>query len=379
MKALLLRCSLTISVALFATLAEAQTPRILLIGDSWAQLESESDAFGQALQNAGLGQFDERSVARGGSTASGWANTSSMLESITDAVTDSPSIDIFFIQLGGNDFFRAGGTQSSESDFAAFWATVWDDIQVVIDHIQTLKPDAKIIYSNYDYTNDAAGTHLGLRTLGQEAIARAALDSNVYYLNTLGLAHHLLGVPGQFEAGERPAPGGYPDYDPLAGGDLTVPGNANAFIDSIHYTPAMYLNLAALAVDQFIAGLLGETKSVEIAGNTARLEVGEPLSLTISTTGLTPPLSFQWLLNGTPLTGELGDTLLREAVQESDAGTYTVRVADGSKALFLSPGFVVTVVPMGALPVAGWTGLVILAGGFLGWATRRGVWIPDRS
>lgn len=370
-KASLVRDGLAIAVVLFATLAEAQTTRVLLIGDSWAELESSSDAFGQALQNAGLGQFDEDSVAAGGSTASEWANTSTLLDSITDAVTNTPTIDIFFIQLGGNDFFRSAVSPSTESEFATFWTAVWDDIQVVIDHIQTLKPNAKIVYSNYDYPNDGDGMHLGLRTLGEEAIARAERDPDLFYLNTLGLAHHLLGVPGQFSAGERPAPGGFPDYVPLAGGDLTVPGNANAFIDSNHYTPAMYLNLAELAVDQFISGFLTEPKSVKIVGNTVLLEVGHSLELMVSATGLTPPWSVQWFLNEAPLAGETGDTLVREMVQNSDAGTYTISVDDGAKDVLFSAGYVVRVVPMGSLPVAGWAGLVIVAGVCIGWGARR--------
>ncbi len=339
--------------------AHAQTQRILVIGDSWAALEWSNRSFQQALINAGLGQFEENgTIAVGGSTADEWANNGTYLANITTQLTNNPTIDIVYMQIGGNDFLGASPSPTTEMELETFWSGVWDDIQAVVDHIQSIRPNAKIIYGNYDYImdGDASDGHLGVIKLGEEAIARAALDPNLFYLNTLGLAHFELGVPGQFAAGVRPAPGGFPGYVPLAGGDLTVAGDANAWADTIHYNATMYLNLAELAVDQFIAGFLGGTSSIQISGLPV-VEVGDRLELNASAPNLTPPFVLQWSKDGTPIGGETGATLVRDPVALGDAGLYTVNVGDGSKGAIDSAGVQVNVFAMGTLPAGGVIGL----------------------
>jgi len=353
--------------------AHAQTTRILLVGDSWTGLQWNARVFRDALQNAGLGQYQEASVAVGGSTAEEWATNGTYLSAITNTVTNEPAIDIFFIQLGGNDYLGESPRPSTALELDPFIDGVWDDIQVVVDHIQTLVPDAKIVYSNYDYINDGDGSHLALEMFGEEAIERASADPNLFYLNTLGLSHHLLGVPGEFGPGERPAPGGFPGYVPLAGGDVTVPGNSNRFDDTIHYTDAMYLNQAELAVEQFIGGFLGGDSPVTISG-AQNVEEGARLELTVDTSALTPPLAIAWTKDGSPLAGEAGTTLVRDPATSADSGAYTVMISAATKGTLESASFVVSVLPSGALPVAGGVGLgaAILSMLVLGaWSTSR--------
>ncbi len=340
--------------------AHAQTQRILLIGDSWADIEWTNRSFQQALQNAGLGQFEENGIiAIGGSTADQWANNGTYLDNITTMMTTNPTIDIVFMHLGGNDFLGASPAPATEGELEAFWDGVFDDIQIVVNHVQSLRPDAKVIWSNYDYTMDGDGSHLALQKAGEEAIERTALDPSFFYLNTLGLAHATLGVPGQFAAGERPMPGGFPGFVPLAGGDLTVPGNGNAFADSIHYNAAMYVVLAELAVDQYLRDFLLGTSPVQIAGLPA-VEVGGRLELSVSAPTLTPPFMVQWSKDGSPIGGETGASLVRDPVVLGDAGVYSVHVGDGSKGAVDSPNVTVTVFAMGALPAMGFAGFGLL-------------------
>jgi len=355
-------CVALLSVSLFAFIgtSAAQTQRILLIGDSWAAIEWGNRSFQQALQNAGLGQFEENGIiAVGGSTADQWANNGTYLANITTQLTNNPTIDIVFMQMGGNDFLGASPPPVTEMEYEAFNDIVWDNIQIVVDHIRSIRPDAKIIWGNYDYIMDGNGAHFALEKSAEEAIERTALDPNFFYLNTLGLAHATLGVPGEFAAGERPMPGGFPGFTPIAGGDLTVPGHSNAFADTIHYNATMYLVLANHAVDQYLRDFLLGTSSVDINGSSL-LEEGDRLELTVSAPNLTPPFVIQWSKDGTPIGGETGATLVRDPVAFADAGLYTVNIGDGSKGAVDSVGVTVNVFAMGSLPTSGVWGLCAL-------------------
>jgi hypothetical protein len=82
--------------------------------------------------------------------------------------------------------------------------------------------------------------------------------------------HYTYGYPGEFGPGETPRPGGYPDYDPLMGGDPSLPGPPGALADSIHLTGAAYLVLAERCVDEFYANwLLGVEEPVPVNGSIA--------------------------------------------------------------------------------------------------------------
>jgi hypothetical protein len=55
---------------------------------------------------------------------------------------------------------------------------------------------------------------------------------------------------------------------------------------------------------------------------------GQSVALSVSATG-TAPLSFQWRLNGTNITGATTSTLLLTNLSVTDAGQYTVMITDG--------------------------------------------------
>lgn len=133
--------------------------------------------------------------------------------------------------------------------------TIFDDIDVVVAHILSIRPDAAVALCSYDYVanqdhNDALGQ------FAETAIASTATNPNYFYINNLGLMHYAYGYPGEFGPGETPFPGGYPDYDPIMGGDPSLPGPPAALADSIHLTAAGYLVLAERCVNEFYADWL---------------------------------------------------------------------------------------------------------------------------
>ena len=237
---------------LAALSAQAQTPRILVVGDSWTP--AMPSRITSVLNGLGLGEYTAvgGSTTLGGTTAAQWASPS-YLALITQELTDNPTIDIVHLSMGGNDML--GSSPSSPEEFTALLNIIFDDIDVVVAHILSIRSNAAVALCSYDYVanqdhNDALGQ------FAQTAIARTATNPNYFYINNLGLMHYAYGYPGEFGPGETPFPGGYPDYDPIMGGDPSLPGPPAALADSIHLTAAGYLVLAERCVNEFYADWL---------------------------------------------------------------------------------------------------------------------------
>jgi lysophospholipase L1-like esterase len=242
--------SLGILLLLFGTAgaASAATARILLVGDSWAQQAWAARAYQTALVSQGLGQWEEKGdvTAIGGTTAAQWA-TAPFLQLITDELTANPQIDIVHLSIGGNDFLGA----PPGADILVLAAQILADSQTVVDHILSIRPNARVSHASYDYIPAGFNAEQGL--LIQLLIDQAALTHRSFVLNNLGVLHHVFGYPGEFLPGQTPLPGGYPDYVPLQGGDPLFPGHPDNFDDAIHPNDASYVVLAEHAIDEFYA------------------------------------------------------------------------------------------------------------------------------
>lgn len=115
---------------------------------------------------------------------------------------------------------------------------------------------------------------------------------------------------------------------------LDIPG-ANAS----NFTVASVDASSVGAYDVLVSNLCGSTLSgaatlTELVGPTLTLEpvgqtrtVGQSVVLTGSAVG-TPPLSFQWLKDGSPLAGATSDTLTIDPVLLADAGSYQLEVTN---------------------------------------------------
>jgi hypothetical protein len=77
--------------------------------------------------------------------------------------------------------------------------------------------------------------------------------------------------------------------------------------------------------------------------------VGSAMSFTVGASG-TEPLSYQWLVGGVPIAGATAETFTLPAVQEADAGTYSV-VATNPAGSSTSLGAVLTVTPADVAPI----------------------------
>ncbi|GEM_PF-4017942 len=78
-----------------------------------------------------------------------------------------------------------------------------------------------------------------------------------------------------------------------------------------------------------------------------RVEEGSPVTLSVEHNG-TPPFSYQWYRDTTPLSGETFPTLYWSSFQASDSGTYSVRVSnDDGSATSLPADIMTTDSPVG--------------------------------
>ena len=88
----------------------AQDPRVLVVGDSWAQLQIDNVTHNQVFANNGFANTVIHPVsdlvAEDGREAADWAMPTE-LQLIIDAINNNLEIDTVQLTIGGNDFLNA--------------------------------------------------------------------------------------------------------------------------------------------------------------------------------------------------------------------------------------------------------------------------------
>lgn len=256
-------------------------PRVLLVGDSWAELmwldRSLRDVF------AANGRPDVVEVgaqtAQSGTTAAEWTNPA-MLQLITDELQANPTIDVVQLTIGGNDFLagQSGGgwwTGMTVGETEALFDQILADAAIVIDHISSLDPDFQVLVSLYDFTNfvDTINGPLGFfcgplwNDLGQPTPAQvntaaialqerfdlwAADRPRVTSIGHSGSMQFFFGFPDE----------GIPPGQILPPGDLTRPSPIEAMrlgVDCIHLSVTGYEIVVQTLWDSFYDSWLNGT------------------------------------------------------------------------------------------------------------------------
>lgn len=268
--------SVMLFVALCAGSALAATPRILLVGDSWASLLYSHHSFQRALQEAGLAEFEERGMftAIPGSTSFQWVNPD-WLSLIDMAVKQDPTIDIIHLSLGGNGFLRGWNGEMPDAERDALFKQIVDNIEVVIKHCLDLKPDMKVAICNYDYVNKTRKSTLPELNRAGMVLAGLKRDlaekyDRVAYIQNYGLMQYHFGFPPHFGPGEVPYPGQAPDYAPFPGGNDEYGNPPEAMMDGIHLSEEGYHVLAQHCVKvlyrEWLTGMKEEVPALAKAG-----------------------------------------------------------------------------------------------------------------
>jgi hypothetical protein len=233
------------------------------VGDSWAERAWQTRAFRVALENRGLGQFEEKGdqTAIGGTTSSDWASPP-FLRRITGELEANPTLDIIHVSIGGNDFLQA--PPSNPIDALLILLRILRNTQTVVEHIHVVRPGAHVAFATYDYVRGGGGFSFELGLLARAIRLQTRAVPNYVLLDQLGVLHHRFGYPGAFGPGERPLPGGYPLYQPILGGDPHFPGSPDLFDDAIHPNETALVALAEHAIDEFYAGWLAPRVAIDV-------------------------------------------------------------------------------------------------------------------
>lgn len=235
--------TLVVALAVLSVLgtgiAQAQTTRVLLVGDSWTQAMWNFQNLRDTFAAAGFSNVLEKGdvTAIGGTTASWWAQPAN-LALITSELNNNPSIDLIHLSMGGNDFLAgqgAGGWYASMGASAenTLFNTIQANIETVIQHILNIRPDAHIVICSYDYINlwdtlNITANQLMWANLGSpiprvlnEALIRLGerqrslaieYGAAVTYINNWGQMHLYEGYNSVFAPAQYAAPWGHPSY-----------------------------------------------------------------------------------------------------------------------------------------------------------------------
>ena len=143
---------------------------------------------------------------------------------------------------------------------AALFDAIVADVETIVDHVLTLRPGAKILWSSYDYPRPLP---LGTPAEVNAASARfaplasalaGAVGAGLSYGDFSGLMQLSFGFDGvQYTAFDPPFP--IPPGDPSLP-DPNLPSPNAAYADSIHLTAAGYAILAEAQFDSFYAARL---------------------------------------------------------------------------------------------------------------------------
>ncbi len=146
------------SLLLLSTVTHAQTSKVLIVGDSWAQ-QQYSDGIHNAVFDVNgypdieiLSNADATAVAIDGTTAADWVIPAELAK-ITNALINNPSVDTVQLTLGGNDFLNNWNTGMSVTDIDILKADIVADLQIIVDAILAVDSQIEIVMSFYDYPN----------------------------------------------------------------------------------------------------------------------------------------------------------------------------------------------------------------------------------
>jgi len=259
---------------------------IITIGDSWAWLIAANapgsapaaPGFNNSLQTV-LNAFHPGKTVYNESFAGGTAGQhATLLGDITTRINAHPDADVVWLSSGGNDLLlgiAGGGFYRGNPNNPAVYAAIAANVNTVVNHILSIRPDIQVVIEGYDYTNfwdtgtaaqqlavnlnviktgnvglDAiqnSELNQGFRDAEQGKIAIANGSRRVHHIYNFGLNTSFNGYNGYF--GNWPGQGFYPPDQYNA---LPTRASLMNTTDPIHLNSSGYLNLALYAQSQYL-------------------------------------------------------------------------------------------------------------------------------
>jgi lysophospholipase L1-like esterase len=246
---------------LFVWSAPLGADRILVIGDSWA------NPVGPPLQEV-LKENGHTDIAVDTPPFVGYASqlsSPSVLNDISTWLAEKPDVKFVQLSIGGNDWL--------DSNWVPTWAgapqetnlinAIVSDVDVAVDHIRSLRPDIRILWSSYDFprplpprNGTPAEVNAFLIRLAEGMAQFAASKPGVSFVDMDGTLQVAFGFDGVQHS----------SYDPgfaIPPGDPSLPNPAYPspfapFLlgDRWHLKPEGYKALAQAQYDGYYASVL---------------------------------------------------------------------------------------------------------------------------
>lgn len=263
------------------------TPRILLMGDSWAYIIEKFNILDSVLffQTLSFGKKVEY-YTNPGMTARSLAREE-QLNQVAGILRDNPGIDIVILSIGGNDLIQVANVDLPEEEKVTILENIQDDIEIVANNITSVRNEIKLLILSYDYPNfdesitcpiDLFGSKIifeGLKSstrpttarevnehllrLGQAKWEIANGNARTEFQNNYGLMQWRFGylkhriLPRRLPLPETDSagiiPGGDPDYYSPPRGMLHV---LPVYIDAYHLSSTGYRVMIRKVYDDFL-------------------------------------------------------------------------------------------------------------------------------
>ncbi|MBW7863605.1 MAG: hypothetical protein GX580_12100 [Candidatus Hydrogenedens sp.] len=264
-------------------------PRILIVGDSWAQGVWVGRLMEAALDEAGITGVESvgDTTALGGTRADQWVKPVYQ-QKILDALKQHPTVDSVHLIIGGNDVLGRVKDANvyetmTEEQRDRTWRAVGRNVEKIVGFCLAQPQVKHVVIGGYDYLNPKTAHEFYMLT-GQNfdfggmtqrqvndcfvAVERHKMEmalrtEGCEYVHNFGLAQHHHGAPA-----DAPKPGGPPDYTPFPGGDPDFPMPDAAFDrveigdrayagDGVHPSADTHKRMLRNAIDQCYAKWYG--------------------------------------------------------------------------------------------------------------------------
>ncbi len=259
---------IVLGLCLFALSACNQTPRILIVGDSWAFLMGYQNSLGKALTKHGYVLYRDqftmvKPTAFPGTTTEDFVkNRLNLMENTLAALRETPTLDIVHLSLGGNDAINKWMPWFGLRQEEALWDEICDNLRVIIEQILAVRPTIRVAVCGYDYM-DATVQGRPANELNQlcvrfekRVLEMLSTMDRCTFINNFGLMQCTYGYPGHFddmgeisdqpsiyEPGELPCPGNADSgYEPFAGGDIAYPSPSSSLATWLDTNGYIHLN-----------------------------------------------------------------------------------------------------------------------------------------
>ena len=250
--------TLSFTLLLFSFSSYSQTQRVLIIGDSWAQLQFTNNSHNQVFADNGFAGItispSSDNTSEDGTEAADWASPT-RLQTIIDTINANPEIDTVQLTIGGNDFLNAWHVNMTTQEVSALQQQISSDLSTIISTILALDNKIEILLSFYDYPNfeDTIGGIFGatcddlnnamqqpstlqLNTAAtefEEIYAQiATTQPRVFHVSHFGLMQSFFGFPND----------GILPGDILPPGDLNRPSPEEAMRDFVFTRDCFHLS-----------------------------------------------------------------------------------------------------------------------------------------